>query len=494
MTTKLSKWTGKHMTGLWSDAKNWSAGVPVANESVMFSDTGTWTISLAGSAPAQGGSMTVTTDVLTFTSGTLALAAPAAAKGVTYDLTVKGAGSVTVAAGATLTAANAILLGGSGTTDTAGTLAIAGSVTTGGLYAWVGALSVTGATGHLSATSYLEVGTSLAVTAGAIVDGGGVSSAELTVGSGGSSGNATVTVDGAGSQINIASIYLGNGFAGSLTVQNGATVTANVLNAGLSGDGFLAITGAGSDVSATGMTIGGDVPVASTVSVTAGGSLTIGANGLTLEEGTIKLDATATLSAASIVSLAGRIEADAVSAKSPGTVTLTPQLTLGTDGYDDNQLTNASTTGNAVLNLAGGVSGSGLLQVGAGHVILSNTADSYAGTEIYSGTLEVTATGAAGAGALTFLDGTTTLSLLQIDTGASFGNTIEQFYLHDEIDLQGFAFASGVTGHITAGTLTLNDGSATTSLVLTGSFTDQNFTYGMDKSGGTTILYHATKT
>ena len=491
---KSAKWTGKHGTGSWFDARNWAGGVPNAVETTIFSDGGTWAISLAGSGAAQAGSMTVTGDALTFSAGSLDLTAPAPKKGATNDLIVKGAGSVTIAAGATLTAQTNILLGAnSHGTESAGTLAIAGSVATPNLFAWIGSLEVTGPGGNLTTTNELIVGATMEISAGGTVTGGTGANAALIVGSGASSGNGTVVVDGAGSSIDIAQIYLGDGSAGSLTVQNGATVTTPDLNAGNAGDGYLLVTGAGSVFNATGMIIGGQAPVSSSVSITAGGSLAIGANGLTLIEGTLALDATAQLSGGAVTSLGGTIEALAETGKQAGTATLLQQLSLGTDEYDRNQLTTVFSTGGAVLNLAGGVqtSGAALLGVTGGDVVLSNAGDNYAGTEIFNGTLAIATTGAAGTGDIMFMTGGTAPSVLQVEAGVDFSNAISQFYTNDVIDLQGFAFDSSITGTINGDVLTLHDNSGTTSLTLVnGTYTDKSFVFSADHGGGTLIKYH----
>jgi T5SS/PEP-CTERM-associated repeat protein len=491
---KSAKWTGKHGTGSWFDAKNWAGGVPNASETTLFSDGGTWAISLAGNGPAQAGSMTVTGDALTFSAGTLAITAPPPKKGATNDLVIKGGGSVTLSAGATLTAGTNILLGSdSKGTSTVGTLIVAGAVATPNLFAWFGTLDVMGPSGNLATADTLTVGATLTVSAGGTVSGGGAAGATLIVGAATSGSAGVAIVDGAGSSIDIAQIVVGDGLAGSLTVQNGATVTTGNLSAGDEGDGYLLVTGMGSALTATGMTVGGLGPVSSSISVTAGGSLAIGANGLTLIEGTLALDATAQLSIGAITSLGGSIEALAEAGKQPGTVTLEQQINLGTDPYDRNLLTTVSSSGGAVLNLAGGVqtSTSAILGVTGGDVVLSNAGDNYAGTEIFIGTLAIAASGAASSGQIMFMTGGTAESVLQVDAGVNFNNVIAQFYTNNAIDLQGFAFGSGVNGSISGDVLTLNDGSSTTSLTLIdGTYTDKSFVFSEDHVGGTLIKYH----
>jgi hypothetical protein len=78
-----------------------------------------------------------------------------------------------------------------------------------------------------------------------------------------------------------------------------------------------------------------------------------------------------------------------------------------------------------------------------------------------------------------------------VDAGVNFNNVIAQFYTNNAIDLQGFAFGSGVNGSISGDVLTLNDGSSTTSLTLIdGTYTDKSFVFSEDHVGGTLIKYH----
>jgi hypothetical protein len=285
MATSL-KWNGKHGTNTWFDAKNWSGGIPQSGETTTFSDGGTWTISLTGPASAQAGSLTVSKDNLTFTSGTLALDAPVATKGATEDLTITAAGAVTIAAGATLTANTSILIGtGTGTGASAGALILNGTAVTPGLSLAVGALTVGGPSGHLSATKTLSIGTSLTIAGGGIVDGGSNAGAVLTVGSPTAGAAAAVSITGAGSSLNIGQIVLGDVNAGTLSLAAGADITATSLIAGLTGNGVLNIAGAATTASITTISIGGASPVASAINVTAGGTLAIG--NLTLTEGTL---------------------------------------------------------------------------------------------------------------------------------------------------------------------------------------------------------------
>jgi T5SS/PEP-CTERM-associated repeat protein len=493
----ISRWTGAHKTNTWFDAKNWAGGIPQPAETTLFNDGGTWTISLAGAASAQAGSLTVSKDNLTFTAGTLALDAPAATKGATEDLTISAAGAVTIAAGATLTANSNILIGtGTGTSASAGTLVLEGTAVTAGLSLAVGALTVDGPSGHLSATAALIIATTLTIAGGGVVDNGGNSGAVLTVGTQAAGAAATVALSGAGSELNTAQIVLGNVNAGTLSVAAGATVTAASLTAGRTGNGLLNITGPASTVSIGTISIGGASPVASAIDISAGGTLAIGSGNLTLTEGTLSLDTASSVTGGAIVSLGGHIDLAPAAGKTGGTFTLTPQLQLGTDANDFNLLTTVA-TGSAVLNLAGGIgsANSALLGLQGGHVILSNANDAYGGTEILSGTLEVAATGGAGAGTIMFLTGGTSPSILEVDSGVALNNAVAQFYTNDEIELNGFSFGAGVTGNYTGnfngGELTLSNGATTTSLTLLGNYTQSDFTFSAEKQGGTLIRFHA---
>src|SRR5258705_8151400 len=92
------------------------------------------------------------------------------------------------------------------------------------------------------------------------------------------------------------------------------------------------------------------------------------------------------------------------------------------------------------------ISGTGEVQhVGSGTTVLSGL-NSYSGTTIASGTLDVAATGAAGTGAITFDVGSQTLRIEQSAlSGGDFANTIVGFVGSDVIDLAGIGLATSAT-------------------------------------------------
>ena len=144
-----------------------------------------------------------------------------------------------------------------------------------------------------------------------------------------------------------------------------------------------------------------------------------------------------------------------------------------------------------MLRLTGAISTFGstaAIAVTSGTVVLAHAANSYFSTALSGADLEIAVTGAAGAGALTFTNtGTGTAPVLQIDAGVAFGNTIAGFAGADTIDLRGFGFGAGVADSYAGGTLSLSDGSATASLVFSGTYTAASFAFADDHHGGTVI-------
>ncbi len=200
------------------------------------------------------------------------------------------------------------------------------------------------------------------------------------------------------------------------------------------------------------------------------------------------LDASANLTTPSLTSLAGTIAALA-EASHPGPVILTAPVALGYDPCTNAEVTQASSRGGSTLRLDGVVTGqaSAILEESAGHVVLTNSADNYGATEISAGLLEVSQTGAAGAGELTFIGGNNAGSVLQIDSGVTFANSIAGFGAGDMIDLAGFQFHWAVSSSLAAGTLTLSNGMSTTSPIFSGDYALTEFVLQSDHHGGTTI-------
>lgn len=489
MALKTTVWTGKAGGTAWATAGNWSLGVPAAGQAVRFADGGTWTISLAPAldgSTATAGSLTVAGDALTFTSGALALVAPPPRQGLAYDLSILS-GSVRVAASATLTAETAIL--------NLGTLGIAGSVTTKVLSSTVGTTTLAGSAARLAASDLVLVGTTLSVTRGATLSDGGSGYGQLFVGSGAAAGPGTVTVSGTASSINIQQIYLGNGYSGHLDVRRGATVTTSLVNLGQNGDGYLTIGGGGATVSAETLVVGGIVPVSSTVSVTAGGSLALGAGGLLIRNGTLALTPLAHVTiAGGTNSEGGRILATGLARGPMRETSLDGSLYLGTNPFDGGATTYLSATGRTWLQIDGAISGDangifqGTLQVGTGRVVLGHANNTHAHNTIYGGILELAAPGAGGTGDIAFIDGNPSLATLRVDDAAgALANTILNFGANDAIDLRDFGFGAGIAKSFANNTLTLTSATETAALHIVGTYTAADFLLRPDGAGGTVI-------
>jgi len=110
-----------------------------------------------------------------------------------------------------------------------------------------------------------------------VTDGGLVSGGYVAIGAGSGSGSATV--DGTGSQLTTGGIVVGNNGQGALTIQNGGVVNSASGNVGFASGsvGTVTVTGAGSQWNITGpLTIGGTSGGQGTLSVQQGGAVTSG--------------------------------------------------------------------------------------------------------------------------------------------------------------------------------------------------------------------------
>ncbi len=496
---KTTKWTGLGHTHAWANAQNWSNGAPVALESVSFNDGAAWTIGLGG-APMSG-AITVSRDRLVLTGGTLTAASPQPARGLAADLTLGNAASLTLTASATLVSPDLIDVGAAAAdgSTTAGALTVHGTLTAGVVSLLQGTVAVTGPAAHLTIATG---GQTIAVGAGAltVADGGTVDAgpntlatfySHLTIGSGAAAG--TVSVLGAGSSLTIGIISAGNGDDGVINVAAGGALHAGVIYAGQNGDGLINVTGAGSLLTAVNAIEIGDtnvLPVASALTITNHGNVS---GEVLLNYGLLRLDASASLTG-TIVSQIGKIEALA-SSTAGNTVTLNNAFYLesnnGTQGQYDHNTTIYAQQG-ATLDLTGTITGEqdAVLSAGSGHVVLDNTNNTYGATALYNAHLEIAATGAAGAGTLTFTGGSTGQApTLQIDAGVAFANTIAGFTGTDSIDLQGFAFGTGVTDRLVNAHLVVSNASASDTLSVAGNYIAGNFSFSDDRHGGTLITF-----
>ena len=493
---KATKWTHGAHTSSWFDAVNWSQGVPVAGEAVQFLGSRAVAVSLAGAQGAQSGAMTVLGDAVTFSGGTLTTTTQQPSIGYKNDLTVGRGGSVTVAAGATLVSSDALLLGSSVSgTFTSGALNVYGTLDASIINVAQGTALVSGADAHvgLSKGLFVEVGFgTLTLANGGTLDAGPdtlkVFYSDMRVGSG--FGNGTVAVTGSGSNLTIGIVYLGYGYNGYLNVTGGGVADVGVIYAGTYGDGTITVSGVGSQLNSVNGVIIGDVnvlPVVSALEITQGGSVSAGYYGLDLHYGRLALDSTASLSG-TIVSQVGKIEALAIGSGA-SVVTLGNDIVLqsnnGAQGQYDH-VTSVYADVGATLDLTGVISGASdaILSSGSGHVILANGANSFSAASLYSGTLEIAASGAAGVGVLSF---TGMAGRLQIDSGVVFGNTIAGFAHQDMIDVRGFGFGAGVTDSYTNGTLVLTSSAGSDTLSVSGSFTAGSFAFADDHHGGVVV-------
>jgi hypothetical protein len=86
--------------------------------------------------------------------------------------------------------------------------------------------------------------------------------------------------------------------------------------------------------------------------------------------------------------------------------------------------------------------------------------------------------------------------ILQLDSSSHLSGTISGFHLGDEIDLRGLAFSPSsstltwkqtASGANASGTLTVKEGTSSTTLTLVGTYTLSNFSATSDGHGGTLI-------
>jgi autotransporter passenger strand-loop-strand repeat protein len=131
---------------------------------------------------------------------------------------------------------------------------------------------------------------------------------------------------------------------------------------------------------------------------------------------------------------------------------------------------------------------SGTVISGGGEIVSSG--GSALATTISGGTLEVASGGTASG--VVFSSGGT----LQLDASSHLSGTISGFHLGEEIDLRGLAFSSSsstltwkqtTSGANASGTLTVKEGTSSTTLTLVGSYTASNFSATSDGHGGTLI-------
>ena len=335
------------------------------------------------------------------------------------------------------------------------------------LAASAGNLTVTGSTTSWVNTGSLEVGVLAATPAQ-------VSKVTVTAGATLSSGADIVGVN-AGSN---GAISVTAGLT-SLGTTVGGTLTDTGLTIGQSGTGALTVSGAGSKVTTTGVSvIGLNAGSVGTATVSGGGAwtttgaLTIGDAG----SGTLTVGTGSSVSAGSMtvgnfgaITLAG----GTLSLSSPLPSLLRVHATMSGFGTVNGSITDNGTisaTG-GVLTLSGPVGGIGQLNIGVG------------------ATLDVNTTGTADT--ISFQDSTGTLVAGQAGT---VGAIISGFVAGDTIDLSSLKFAPGATATIAGGVLTVTSGAAKETLSLTGFGNGSSFSVTADTSGTGTYVGVVTAT
>ncbi|MCP1840973.1 hypothetical protein ACVIHI_006109 [Bradyrhizobium sp. USDA 4524] len=296
------------------------------------------------------------------------------------------------------------------------------------------------------------------------------------------SGGGTLTLTGASTYVGGTQIDAGNTL--SITADNniGGSAGALILNGGT-----LTTTG--------GYTFTHDIQLTAN-----GGTFDI-SSGTIADTGSISGSGTFMLSGAGTLQLGmGQL------AGLTGTFGLSSaHLSLTSSGTFDDTL---SVTGNSILSIANGktvsdtalVTGSGNLGVdGGGTLVLGHAANTYGSTTIYSGTVWLTAAGAAGTGNISFTTGIA--GTLKIDnaalSGNAFANTIANFNPGQLIDLTGLQYntqnPSLNTVSLSGNTLSISNGTTTDTLTLAGVGAGTSFQLSQDANGGTIVQVVSTR-
>jgi Hint domain/Passenger-associated-transport-repeat len=188
----------------------------------------------------------------------------------------------------------------------------------------------------------------------------------------------------------------------------------------------------------------------------------------------------------------GTLVFSAANTYSGGTTIDAGTLQIGSGGTGGSIVGNVTDAGTLAFDrsdavtFSGAITGSGgVVQDGAGTLVLTGT-NGYGGdTTINAGTLELANSGAAGSGTITF--GTNANETLQIDGTTMPSNTIAGFAFGDTIDLANIQATSATLG---AGeVLTVNQsGGGSVTLQLQGNYAGDTFAVGADGSGSAIAL------
>ena len=497
MSPPKTHWTGHGDGHSWGDAANWAQGEPASGIDAVFAGMQSWSVRLGTRAtPLVAGALIVQGEALTLTHGALSLEPQPAMSGNTFDMVLTQGAQLTVDAGVVVSGLNVAEIGAGGT---GGTLTVLGTVREEYGIVSNGMLDISGPSGHwLGGFSGVDIGggSQLMVQNGGTLDAGHGTftkpASALNIGD--NAGDASAVVTGAGSVVRESGVVLGQGYgSGTLLISDGAAVTDRYASLGALADGNVTVTDPGSTwVNFNGITIGGQVPVASGVTITNGGSVHAGRYGIGLY-GTLSLDASARLTSPSILSGGGVIIA---LPGGGGTVTLGEKidLTYNSSAPYTTETTYLEATAGTTLVMSGKISGdtTKIVDASTGHVVLSHADNVFGSAQIYAATLEIAAEGAAGAGPVSFVGGAHAANLT-LDAGFNLSNQIAGFGQADTIDLRGLSFGQDITKTWSpggsGGTLTLSNGAEQTILHFSGNLTADSFTLAADAFGGTNLLH-----
>ena len=483
-----TSWTGAAQDGMWYAPTNWTDGVPRAHVATYFQDGkfGTILLALAPGQAAHAGELSIVGATLTFAAGPLHLDPlstnpPSQAQDLVISgstLTVDPSAQVSGAGIFTLHNQARLNLQGSFRDATGDVLGTGDAVTITGIgAAWVNSVSFY--LGGTDASAHL-----------AIRHGGALKVAQVaTIADG------TATVTGPGSSVTAGTLEIGNGPDGALVIENGAHVSDT---SGIVGDSPLAgavVTGTGSSWSNSNGLLVGDGTGQASLTVTDGAKLGF-AGGLSIG-GTLILDGTAKLSGSYISLQGGSIIAEPPPGHATGPdVVLRNSLFLFGTGGGLNIAYLESLPG-ARLVIQGAISESPVapevLQIVAGTVALENSGNSISKVEINAGTLDLTATGAAGGHNIAFIGAGT----LQIEAGVAIPDPITGFeYSGQTIDFaamqlgnaSSYDYVPDASG--SGGSLTVTNGTESSTLHLGGYHDPNDFFFRQTSIGTGTQIYY----
>jgi autotransporter-associated beta strand protein len=228
---------------------------------------------------------------------------------------------------------------------------------------------------------------------------------------------------------------------------------------------------------------------AGTVEVTGGGTLTLAGNnsysgGTVLEQGTLSIAADDNLGS----------DAGSVTIDNGAALTLTGDLTLAhslaLNGFASVDVAAGDTVSVTAAIGDGTSSPHGSLVVDGTGILTLSGDDTYTGvTDLEQGTLHLATQSAVGGSELVFAGQAATLAIdnAALSANGTFGETIGEFGFGDAIDLTGLAWNGTANASVdfNNGTLTISNGSTTDTLMLSGDYSNSDFSLQSDGATGT---------